>query len=163
MVNTTTLEEAKKMLRENFDTGIECPCCGQFVKKYNRKITSAMAYGLILLYQYNKKNPGEWVHVENYFKSLNIPSSIRGDISKLRYWHLIEKKSEIREDGSNRNGYYRIDNLNGISFVENRKRVSARAYIYNQRVYGFSPETVTIAECLGKKFNYKELMGYDKQ
>jgi len=36
----TTILEAKQLLKDNFAQGIECPCCGQFVKRYKRKLNS---------------------------------------------------------------------------------------------------------------------------
>lgn len=42
-----TIEEAKQLLKDNWEKGIECPCCTQFVKLYKRPLYSAQAYSLI--------------------------------------------------------------------------------------------------------------------
>lgn len=147
-----TLQEAKQRLRSNFHKGTDCPCCGQFVKLYKRKLTSSMAYGLLLL-----KDKTEWTHVENYFKTLDIPSSIRGDISKLVYWKMLERQEGKREDGSNRIGYYRITQL-GINFVNNMQDVPSHVLIYNNKFQGYSDTRTNIVKFLGNKFNYSELM-----
>ncbi|HWY36093.1 MAG TPA: hypothetical protein VNX68_15720, partial [Nitrosopumilaceae archaeon] len=51
-----TVEEAKKFLRKNFDLGVNCPCCGQLVKNWRRKLDSRMARALIGLHQLTSKN-----------------------------------------------------------------------------------------------------------
>lgn len=155
----TTIEEAKQFLRENWGGKIVlCPCCKQSVKLYERKITSSMAYGLILLYRYFRLSPhNAYVHIENYFKELKIASSIRGDMVKLKYWGLIERSFGIRSDGSFRNGYYRITEK-GTQFVLGGFQVPRCVKLFNNKFYGFSEEMTTIKEALGDKFNYRELM-----
>lgn len=154
-----TLEEAKNLLRQEWAEGIECPCCTQFVKLYRRKITSSMAYALILLYRYFRDNPGEeWVHMNDYLNSLDIPFPVKsGDNAKLRYWGLLEEKPEKREDGSNRAGYWKVTEL-GSQFVEGDTAVQSHAKVFNSKSYGLVGEPISIHEALGDKFNYKELM-----
>jgi hypothetical protein len=148
------LSEAKFFLQENYENGCECPACGQYAKKYTRKITSSMAYGLILLVKSNKT---DFFHVEDFLKLQNCPSSIRGDISKLRYFGLLEKLELIREDGSNRAGYYKVTQK-AIQFVNNLTTVPESCFIYNDTLLGFSENHVNIVGALSNKFNYNELM-----
>ena len=153
--NGTTLEEAKQFLRDNWEDGVGCPCCKQFVKKYKRKITSAMAYGLIKLVRYNGTT--EPIHIENFFKGMDVPSSIRGDISKLKYWGFITPVKCKRDDGCSRNGYYFLTEK-GQMFVRGGYTVPKYIYLFNNKPYGFSDEMVDVKIALGNKFNYKELM-----
>lgn len=154
----TTVEAAKQFLRDNREEGAICPCCDQYVRLYRRKITSAMAYGLILPHRRSINFGDHWIHVENYLKSLNdIPASIRGDIAKLRHFGLIEAKQEDREDGSSRNGYYRMTGR-GMSFVRDTLSVPEAVFIYNNKVEGHSEDQINIHGALGNKFNYDELM-----
>jgi len=143
------------------EDGAHCPTCGRFGKIYARGITGAMAYALILMAQYREKNGDIYFHVEDYFKSLSgIPSSIRGDFSKLKHWGLIRSKAEQREDGSRRNGFYRITDR-GVAFVHGGTTASKHIAIYNEEFLGFlDDKRVTIEQCLGKKFNYQELMSW---
>ena len=61
--------------------GCTCPVCGQHAQLYRRTITGPMAKGLVLIYRYFQTHTREKpLHVEGYFKRLNIGSSIRGDI-----------------------------------------------------------------------------------
>lgn len=156
-----TLEEAKEQLNNELEIGTICPCCGRFAKTYKRKITSAMAWGLILIYKHYRDNKfyDEFLHIENFFKNIkNLPSSIRGDITKLRHWGLIESLKEKRSDGNPQSGYYRITNL-GIRFVRSEIKVKEHMLIYDDKVQSFIGKYVTITDCLGNKFNYDELVG----
>ena len=154
-----TVGEAKAYLRKNINEGSNCPCCQQNVKQYRRTITSAMAYALILMY--NKKDE-DYFHIENYLKEMNCPPAIRGDVPKLRFWGLIEPKAEDREDGSNRNGFYRITRQ-GIKFVNLQLTIPSHVKIYNNKFYGYESEKfVSITDCLKKKFNYNKLMNHEE-
>jgi len=154
-----TVGEAKAYLRKNINEGSTCPCCQQNVKMYSRAITSAMAYAIILMH---KKGDEDYFHIENYLKDMSCPPAIRGDVPKLRFWGLIEPKAEDREDGSNRNGYYRITRQ-GIKFVNNQLTIPSHVKIYNNKFYGYDSEKfVSITDCLKKKFNYNKLMNHEE-
>ena len=150
-------------VREDFvsqlDKGMVCPVCGRFSKLYGRKLNSSMAWTLMLVYDYYKKegNLRKWLKVESYLKSLPaVPTSLRGDFPKLRYWKLIiQKEGEVE---GVKMGLYRITEK-GINFCENRIKVSKVAFVHNRTVKGFSEETVNIVEALGDRFSYKDLIG----
>lgn len=46
-----TIAEAKQYLNDNFENGVECPCCGQNVKKYKYNLFATSALALIDLYK----------------------------------------------------------------------------------------------------------------
>ncbi len=150
-----TIDEAKKFLRENFKKGAECPCCGQFVKRYKRKISSSMAYGLILIYKHKKV--GEEFHLEMFLKSLSTSPALRGDIPKLRFWGLLKKLTGRKEDGNPNNGYYELTQR-GVDFVEEKIKVSGHVLLFNQRILGIEGELIGIKQALKNKFSYEELM-----
>jgi hypothetical protein len=159
MEDWRSISQVKKELFDNYGKGQRCPCCEQFVKLYQRPITSAMAYALILIYKYFRQNPTEeWVHVEDYLKSLpNITSTIRGDFAKLSYWGLLERKPGKREDESPRNGFYKITQL-GRDFVRRKIEVPRYAYLYNHDCIKLSSEKTDIKKALKEKFDYEKLM-----
>lgn len=152
------LKEAKEFLRENWmeGDGVDCPCCSQRVKLYRRNITSSMAAGLIVLYKHKTEDPNGWVHIPSLVKQNHL---LTGDFAKLKYWGLIVPKDEIRDDGSNRNGYYKIT-TDGRLFVEGRLQVEKYKFIFNKKVYdtGEVQELIDIHAALKNKFNYNELM-----
>jgi hypothetical protein len=133
--------------------GSDCPCCGQFAKAYERSITSAMSYGLIKLYQHTP----DYIHLENFFKSIDVPSSVRGDMTKFKHFNCLEPHVDKRDDGSNRNGFWRITGT-GVAYVKGEIALPKWALIYNGKAVKYSEENRTITETLKSKFNYQELM-----
>lgn len=131
-----------------------CPCCGQLVKTYKRSLNCSMALVLIYMNRFNKM---DFFHVEDWLKGIGKPE-LRADFHKLRFWGLLEAKVATREDGSKRNGYYKITGR-GIAFSEGKLTVPEKAIIYNNKFQGFEGEEIDIRKALGKKFNFDELMG----
>lgn len=162
VTETTSLKEAQDALRIELKKGAICPCCNRLTKMYSRKITSAMAYGLILIYhEFQQEHPKMvWLHIENFFKAISgLPSSVRADIPKLRFWDLIQPDGEECEDGNPNTGMYKITEQ-GKLFVEGKILVNSHINVYNNKMYGFHAEAtpVNITQALGSKFKYEELM-----
>lgn len=163
-VHPTRLTEAKQMLAAKLDEGTVCPCCQQYAKRYRRPLTGAMAYGLVIVARQQmhmeriSKNPDVWVHVESLLKNTpGLPSSIRGDFSKLLHWGLIERAYGKRPDGSKRNGQYRVT-ADGFEFIGGNITVPSHVVIYNNNFEGFSGPGVSIKDVIGRQFNYSEIM-----
>ena len=152
-----TIREARAIMRADLRKGTTCICCRQPVKQYSRPLTSSMAMALIIIYNTSQS---EYIHLEETFKDMDIPSSIRGDVPKLRFWNLIEPKIGTgKEDGNPNNGYYRITEI-GRRFVENKASVSSHVLLYNNTMYGY-PEgckEINIVQALKNKFNYEEIV-----
>lgn len=154
-----TVTQVRDFLNEKIEKGTVCPCCQQTVKIYTRPLTSSMAYALILLYKAPEAYVGEFIHVEDHFKKLDIPSSIRGDFPKLRFWGLVEVQAYGKEEGNPNNGLYRITD-NGKAFVRDRLAVPSSVRIYKNRFLGFGTDNklIDIKQALKNKFDYNELM-----
>lgn len=146
----STVGDSRKYLRENFDKGCKCPSCGQFVKLYIRKLGSAQSRALIRTYHLNKEQ--EWVHIREISKEINIT----GDYAKLVYWGLIEEK-ENQDTKKKNSGFWKITQR-GKDFVECKISLPSHVMIYNSKFQGFKDSFVMITECIGKKFNYSELI-----
>jgi hypothetical protein len=142
------------MTEKDYDKGFTCPSCGSFVKLYKRPINSSMAIVLILMYKANRKG---FFHVEQFLKEIGRPE-LRADFHKLRFWNLIEPQPGIREDGSNRNGYYKITGR-GVAFCQGQFTVQKTAVLLHYELQRLEGPEVTIKDCLKEKFNYNELMG----
>lgn len=134
------------------DKGYFCPCCGQYCRRYYRKLNSNMALVLISLYRSGKR---DYVHIERFMQELGHKRS--GDFAYLVHWKFLEKKVGKREDGSTRNGYYKLTGL-GIMFIEGKMTAREKVMIYNNKFEGFDGGEVSIQTALGRKFNYEELM-----
>lgn len=154
-----TVQDAISFVEKHRNEGVTCPCCQQNARVYHRPLNSSMAAVLKAIYlctpEYYKEG---YLHVENYLKTLNCPASIRGDFPKLRFWELIEAKSELREDNSTHNGYYRIT-TKGENFVEGLIEVPKQVFIYNNKCLGFSNDSITFERAVqDAKFNFNTLI-----
>lgn len=147
-----TLREARVKLRElAMADGHKCPVCTQFTKVYKRRITTSMARDLILIYRI--AGDGKWFHMPTLVQHEG------GDVTKLRYWGLIEEEQgHHREDGSPRTGYWRIT-TQGIDFAQGNIAVAKYAHVFDGRCLKLSSGPVGIRACLGARFDYNELMG----
>lgn len=173
---TTALDEAQAFVTTNLDRGVECPCCRQRAQRYRRSITSSMGAALIYVYNYfateerrarslqkNDPNakPPEWLHVPSYLSRVYGGVGVRGgDWAKLRYWDFLEPKDdEIRSDGSNRNGLWKITPA-GKLFATNASKAAKYVYLYDGQVQGFEGPQIGIRDALKTKFNYESLMDF---
>lgn len=148
-----TLEEGKDFLRENFDKGCTCPCCGQFVKLYKRKLNSGMARNLTRIYLESKD--GKYIHVEDVLRKYKDHSG--HDWALLRFWGLIEEIPNEMPSASNSSGMWKIT-YKGKQFVRNQISIPKRVHLYNNKFFSFSKETTTIVGALGDKFDYQQLI-----
>lgn len=141
------------MTEQNIDAGFICPCCKSFVKRYTRSFNSNMALCLILLYKYNVNG---FIKVEDFL--IKNGHKRCGDFSYLTHYRFLEKQPGKREDGSSRNGYYRLTSL-GILFVEGKIKAHKKFMILNNKFEGFVGDEITIKQALGARFHFDELMG----
>lgn len=169
--DNATVAEAKAYLRARWLEGADCPCCKRRVQVYRRSVTSGMALALLAFLRASderaRTEPGfdGYLHAEDTFKGQRLlPSSARGDFAKFRHWGIIEQREGDRDDGSPRNGYWRLTSL-GRAFARGEASVPKYVYMYNDAVYpaeavGADPDQgeVTIRDALGKRFNYAEVV-----
>jgi len=131
-----TLKEAKEHLRQNWDKGTGCPCCGQLVKLYKRKLNSGMAITLFRIYQYNGFNP---VHVKDFLKDNKLRNN--HDWTLLKHWGLL--KEEYNEDEDKKHsGVYHLTQR-GVYFLTTKLTLPKHILIYNNKFQGFSHNLTT--------------------
>jgi len=152
----STLEEVKQFLAKNFaDKGCTCPACGQNVQQYKKKIDSLMATYLIKLHKLSEERFNSYFHVE---QDLDVPLRVGGSWAKLRWWGLIEEQPKDEATTSSRtSGYWKIT-PRGASFVKGEITLPKYVKLYNGKCRGAEGEQININDCLGDKFDYKELM-----
>ena len=159
LTDSNTIGEAKQYLKENWrkKDGTHCPCCTRRVYLAPTPFHSTMAYTLILFYEHAVKNGDEaWLDINALIASKGQKS--KNDYTKLGYWGLIESKKGERADGSKRVGIWRITQK-GKLFARGEIEVPKRGHFFNQKVWSWSEEQTDIVSALGKRFNYRELMG----
>jgi hypothetical protein len=147
-----TMQEAKDYLRTNLQKGANCPCCGQYVKLYKRKLNSGMAYALVKIYRFQYDN---WFHINDLLEKKIALAQL--EMPRLQYWRLVERKDNEDDPTKKHSGVWRLTDR-GIAFVEGMIYVKKHVYVFNSKCYGFSEEETTIQEALGDKFDYEELM-----
>ena len=138
------------------DKGYTCPCCGLFVKRYTRTFNSNMAIALIALYRYSEN---KFVHLEEFLQKHGYQRC--GDAAYLVHYGFLEKKLGEREDGSKRNGHYKLTGR-GLMFVEGKIKANKNFLIFNNKCEGFKGDMIDIFGALGNKFNYNQLMGINE-
>jgi hypothetical protein len=155
-----TLKEAKSYLKANWGKGVECPCCGQFVKLYKRTLNSGMAVTLIRIYNLTEHidlnlPPVIWIDVKDFLRQKRYHNG--HDWTLLRFWGLLEQQVSEDNPEQKHSGFWKITEK-GKDFVKNKIIVPKQLLHFNQTPYGFVGKEITITDALGSKFNYQELM-----
>ncbi len=145
--DTTPLGVVRTWLHKARDTGARCPACDQIAKVYRRRLNAGMAASLIAMYQ---AGGTDFVHIPTAVGSRSREEG------KLRYWRLVEEQLTVRPDGG-RAGYWRVTRL-GKLFVLGRVSVPEYALVYDSKCLGLEGRQVRIQDCLGNRFDYRELM-----
>jgi hypothetical protein len=127
-----------------------CPTCGHIDNTYERKIHATLAKALITLYKHS-----EW---PDFTHCPSLPGDTH-EISQLEWWGLIEEERTVRPDGG-RAGRWRIT-VEGARFVKGIHKVEKYAVLEPGPILvGHTGPMVDIKDCLGDKFDYRELMGW---
>lgn len=136
--------------------GCDCPTCGTFLKVYQRHITGAMVYALMLM---DSEPTGQWIYVPKLLsrKAGTTVAARGGDYAKLRYWSLIEPRPGKRDDGSVRQGWWRVTAA-GHLFVQDAVRVPRWAIEFREAVLSLEGARVGIRDCIGAAFDYQAIL-----
>ena len=151
MTMETTLAEVRALVREHLQPGmpaIDCPACGQRVKRYKYKLDSGMARALVKLGVYDDFYPGQMMDYRNRFAGGEARKH-----SLLRHWGLIERADHRT---GKRAGFWRITPA-GHEFLGGSE-VPWAIWHFNDHCLGFTQEQTTIRRALGDKFNLEELL-----
>ena len=137
------------------DKGFYCSHCGSYVKLYKRSFNSNMAVCLLALLKHNAIG---FVKIEDFLLSHGYKRC--GDFSYLVHYRMLEKQKGKRDDGSPKNGFYRITGL-GILFAEGKVKVQSKFLIENNKLIGFEGKEVSINDVKKEKFHFDNLMYND--
>lgn len=146
----SALEELRSWVAERAEDGVECPCCGQLVRVYRRKLNANMARFLCsLVRESSARKPGDWI-------SYRQCEYAGRDYPYVALWGLAETRASV-EPRQRTSGLWRPTAL-GVDFVRGRYRVPSHAKIRDNRVVEWSGELIGVREALGEAFSYEELM-----
>lgn len=161
----TTVAETQNWIADNIEEGCECPCCSQFIKRYERKFNKSMAYALVAMYKLQGES-NEFIRVNDEFTNRNINYG-NTEFSKLRCWGFAEqlsRKDKELEDSDldirdgRTSGYWRLTEV-GKLFAQNKCTAKKYAIIQNKKVIALAGDDIYIRDAFKEKFNYDELMG----
>jgi len=143
-----TLNDGVDALNASMEEGAPCPCCGQGVRLYRRKLNANMVRFLIsLVYKSTASEP--WVHHSDL-------TYTGRDYNYIKDWGLAETRRSEDPDKKD-TGFWKPTDT-GLAFVQGRLRVPSHIYAYNGTCYGFTSRMVTISEALGQPFRFDELL-----
>ena len=142
----TSLAAAQDLVLQKREKGVDCPCCGQYVKVYKRKLNVNMVNflaSLVKTYQYTQ----DWV---SYRKC-----KFRGrDYSYLTCWGLAFTGRDV--SGKRRTTGLWKPTQKGIDFVQGTIKVPTHVFLLDNEVQGFSSSLTFLSDVDG--FNFHELM-----
>lgn len=146
-----TIESARAYLRARWEEGTYCPCCTQRVQIYSNQITSAMARGLILMWQTH----GVAWHVKaTVLRPHKLDS--RND-ALMAHWGLIARPRQD-EVITKRRGVWRVT-YKGARFANGTLHVPQFASVFDATCYALWGPPVAIYDCLERDFDLEELLG----
>lgn len=145
-----TLAEAQAMVASRIEDGVRCPCCTQFVKMYNRAISSQLARALVVLYR--EGGTTQFKH----WPTLAYKYKVKTDAAKLRYWGLIEEGQNLRPDGG-KAGWWRVT-PKGENWIRGYIKIEKYATTFDSQLGRLHGPMVTLEDALGKQFDLRELM-----
>ena len=141
------------------DRSTTCPACQQTVALYRRSIYGSMARWLIWLVRVFRREGGEgWFH----WRDRGAPKLDGGDFAKMEAWGLIRPYPHNDDPSKRTSGYWCPERWGcqyGRGFVE----VPKVGVFYNGVCRYFSEEKGDIRVALGKKFDFREIMGKDAE
>lgn len=152
LTGESTVDDARNWLLDRVLKGAPCPVCAREARVWRRDIHSNIAYGLVLLYKAGAN--GTFIHKPTVLKGKGSGSR---DESIARYWGLLEEERTVKRDDGGRAGYWRLT-PRGVAFVRGAVTIPAYALVYNKKCLGLEGPPRTIQDCLGKRFDYQELM-----
>jgi hypothetical protein len=132
------------------DKGGHCPVCDRWGKIYPRNINKTMCSSLIWLAHFPH---GTWVDVPMTGPKWLVRSN---QLPTLRWWNLVERKSNDEETRSKFSGMWRVTSR-GRDFLDRKITIPKKVFTYNGEPVGFSVEQVTIDDCAGD-FVYSDVM-----
>lgn len=158
---TQVVKEIRDQLKQEREKpgGVRCPCCDQFVKLYRRTLNSGMARSLIWLVRYcegmseDARKFSPWVDVPKVAPRDVIASR---EFGKLEHWGLV--KQAVNTSTKQQCSGFWMPTERGVDFVHARILVPARVFLYDNKIEGWSEDTISIQEALGMKFDYTDLM-----
>lgn len=117
---------------------------------YERKIDSYMAACLVRMHRHDPD--GNWFDKREVLRGYLSAARTEG---LLRHWGLVAEATA--DELPHHVGMWHVTGI-GALFATGRTTVRKYAHLFNGKSYGLHGEHVHIADCLGDKFDLRELL-----
>jgi hypothetical protein len=138
--------------------GGKCPCCDRWGKINNYNLNETM---VVTLKWMTRVRPDYEDYIDMGAKAPRW--AVRGkNYATMKFWGFVEPAPTIMKKPDNgivtkSNGLWRVTNI-GHLFVNGGVYVPSKAFVYDDTLMGWGDKMVTFRDCIGKKFNYDEIM-----
>jgi len=149
LTEPTPLEVYEASDTINAGDSVECPCCTRNLKIYKKPLCAGWAVDLIRLYRL--AGVGEYLHIKHWVENG------RGH-ALMKEWGLIEEMPKGTGGEKKKTSGCWCVTPKGEKFIQRQTKIHARLTVYLGEVVGVSEDMVDIDECLGKDFDYYQLM-----
>jgi len=143
-----TIEDARQYIADNREKGVDCPCCGKYLKVWRKSIVSTSAAELIRLVG---KYRGEAIHIDDFC----IEAKDR-NFSQLVLWGLVVP--EKNDDRKKRSPGRWIPTAEGKYFARGLRSIDKYVLTYDNHILKFEGPKITIRDALNNKFDYEKLL-----
>jgi len=143
------LVKAKEIVEKGRNNGIDCPCCGLYVKEWKKSIISIAVASLCKLVS---KYKGKYIHLDDF----NVQPKDR-NFSQLVLWKLIKKAKT--DDSTKRASGMWMPTEKGIKFARGEAVLKKYVITLNNKCIGYEGDFIDVKEALNSRFNYSDLMG----
>ena len=141
-----------------YSTGIYCPCCGGWAKRYKYTINKSMAVGLMWLVQHYHPEQNRWVNVAHTAPRHVVQTN---QLPTLRHWGLVIRPTEDPlwsfSGKTKHSGLWRPTET-GIEFVRGRIQMPESVVTYKGEFEQFSGNKISIREAFDTNFDYQQAM-----
>lgn len=150
-----SLDAARRQVLEHRADGVKCPCCGQLAREYRRALGSSSAAVIVLLHGIPSTG---YVDLPAVLAERAPRLAGAGGYATLgKWWALLEQARGDRDDGSSRNGLWRLTEL-GRRWAAGAGTVPRYARLFDGELLGLEGPPVTVHEALGTRFDYRDLL-----
>lgn len=151
--NETYLDDLKSTWRATIEgDGGYCPCCGKWGKISPQGMNETRALALLWMSRAPCDAEG-WVDVPRIAPRWLLRGKTH---TTLQHWGLVEPGAHT-DHTKKADGMWRVT-TQGLHFICGTLSLPKKAYIYNNKVKGWSDERVYFRDCFGLRFNYDEVM-----
>jgi hypothetical protein len=140
--------------------GGHCPCCEKWGKINNYVLNETMAATLKWMTVASTDHAG-YIDMGSKAPRWSVRAK---NFTTMKFWGFVEPAPKARPKDKNvtglvtkTSGLWRVTER-GRAFVYGGLTVPIRAFVYDDRFFGWGDKMTTFERCFGRKFNYEDVM-----